>query len=170
MKSKYRYNALNILSQRFTLNFLKIALFFTLTFVAFAGKVEITSDSMQAKSLNHEIHFIGNAKVKQLKDWITADKIIIYFDDNNQTKMYKAIGNADFEFSNEKGHYLGNSEIVEYYPLTSVYVLIKKAKVKNLLNGNTVNGDKITVDMITGKSNVEGTKSKPVKFILETGK
>jgi lipopolysaccharide export system protein LptA len=149
------------------LNFLKIALFFILTLVAFAEKVEITSDSMQAESLNHEIHFIGNAKVKQLKDWITADKIIVYFDDNNQTKMYKAIGNADFEFSNDKGHYLGNSKIVEYYPMTSVYVLIDKANVKDLLNKRTAKGDKITVDMLTGKSHVEGTKSKPVVFTLD---
>lgn len=153
------------------MKFLKISLILLFSLWLHAEKVEITSDSMQAENLNKEIHFIGNAKVKQLKDWITADKIIIYFDENNETKMYKAIGNADFEFENDKGHYIGESEVVEYYPKTSVYVLIDKAKVKNILNGNIATGAKITVNMLTGKSHVESkANSGPVKFILNTGK
>jgi lipopolysaccharide export system protein LptA len=152
------------------LKFLKITLLFVLSLSLYAEKVEITSDSMHAESFNHEIHFIGNAKVKQLKDWITADKIIVYFDDNNQTKMYKAFGNADFEFQNDKGHYIGNAEEVEYNPNTSVYILTQKAFINDLLNKRTAKGDKITVDMLTGKSKVMGTRNRPVKFELNMGK
>ncbi|MDQ7086303.1 MAG: LptA/OstA family protein [Sulfurovum sp.] len=152
------------------MKFLKITLIFIVTLSVWAEKVEIISDSMHAESLNHEIHFIGNAKVTQLQDWITADKIIVYFDENNDTKMYKAIGNADFEFKNDKGHYIGKSEIVEYYPTTSVYILIEKAEVKDLVQNNTAKGNKITVNMLTGKSDVEGTRLEPVKFTLDMGK
>jgi len=151
------------------LKFLEITLFLLLSLSLSAEKVEITSDSMHAESINHEIHFIGNAKVKQLKDWITADKIVVYLDENNKTKSYKAFGNADFEFMNEKSHYMGNSEIVEYNPNTSVYILTEKAYVKNLLTNDELRGAKVTVNMLSGKSDVEGTKTKPVKFILNMG-
>ncbi len=125
--------------------------------MALADKVEVTSDSMNAIDLKKEVHFIGNAKVKQLKDWIHADKIIVHLTEDNQAKMYEALGSATFEFENEKGHYVGSSDKVEYYPLKSLYVLIGKAKVNDLLNKRTAKGDEITVDMLTGNSKVKGT-------------
>jgi len=152
------------------LKFFKIALFFIVTQVALAEKVEVTSDSMNAIDLKKEVHFIGNAKVKQLKDWIHADKIIVHLTEENQARMYEALGSVTFEFQNEKGHYVGSSEKVEYYPLKSLYVLIGKAKVNDLLNKRTAKGDEITVDMLTGNSNVKGTKKKPVKFTFDTEK
>ena len=141
-----------------------------MTQVALAEKVEVTSDSMNAIDLKKEVHFIGNAKVKQLKDWIHADKIIVHLTEENQARMYEALGSVTFEFQNEKGHYVGSSEKVEYYPLKSLYVLIGKAKVNDLLNKRTAKGDEITVDMLTGNSNVKGTKKKPVKFTFDTEK
>ena len=147
-----------------------LILIFISTQVLFAEKVEITSDSMNAEKLNKEVHFIGNAKVKQLKDWITADEIIVYFNENNETDRYKALGNVDFEFENDKGHYLGSSDVVVYYPMKSLYVLTGKAKVKDLMNKRSAKGDEITVDMLTGHSDVKGTKKKPVKFIFDMEK
>ena len=149
---------------------LKLALFFLFTQLTLAEKVEITSDSMNAIDLNKEVHFIGNAKVKQLKDWIHADKIIVHLTEKNQAKMYEAIGNVTFEFQNEKGHYIGNSNSVKYYPLKSLYILIGKAKVEDILNKRTAKGDEITVDMLTGNSNVKGSKKKPVKFTFDMEK
>jgi len=135
-----------------------------------AEKVEITSDSMNAIDLKKEVHFIGNAKVKQLKDWIHGDKIIVHLNEDNQAKMYEAIGNVKFEFQNEKGHYIGSSNRVKYYPLTSIYILIGKADVNDLLNKRTAKGDEITVNMLTGNSNVKGNKKKPVKFTFDMEK
>lgn len=152
------------------MKFLKITLFFILTQMALAEKVEITSDSMNAIDLKKEVHFIGNAKVKQLKDWIHADKIIVHLNEKNQAKMYEAIGEVTFEFQNEKGHYIGSSNMVKYYPVTSLYVLIGKANVKDILNNRTAKGNEITVDMLTGNSKVKGSKKKPVKFTFDTEK
>jgi len=152
------------------LKFFKIILLFLFTQTVFAEKVEITSDSMSAMDLNKEVHFIGNAKVKQLKDWIHADKIIVHLNKKNQAKMYEAIGNVTFEFQNEKGHYLGSSNKVKYYPLTSLYILLGKAKVEDVLNKRTAKGDEITVNMLTGSSKVKGTKKKPVKFTFDMEK
>ena len=157
-----------------TLNYLKLTLILLLTQLTLAEKLEITSDTMHAESLNHEIHFVGNARVEQLKDWITADEIIVYLNENNKTDRYEAIGKANFEFENEKGHYLGNADIVKYYPDKTIYELVGKAKTKDLLNKRTVKGEKITVNMKTGNSKVIGGKDKhgknvPVKITLDTG-
>lgn len=155
------------------MHFFKSILIFTLTqflftSTAFAQKVEVTSNSMKAENLKKEVHFLGNAKVKKLEDWIHADKIIVYFNDQNETKMYEAIGKVTFEFKNEKGHYKGKSEKVTYYPQKSFYVLSGKAKVDDVMNKRQVKGDEITLDMVTGDSQVKGSKKKPVKFIFTT--
>ncbi len=149
---------------------LKITFFLLFTQILFAEKVEITSDSMNAVNLKKEVHFIGNAKVKQLKDWIHADKIIVHLTEENQAKMYEAIGNVTFEFQNENAHYLGSSKQLRYYPLKSLYVLTGSANVDDKLNKRTVKGDEITVDMLTGNSKVSGSKKKPVKFTFDMEK
>ena len=144
------------------------------TQMLFAQKVEVTSDSMNAIDMKKEVHFIGNAKVKQLKDWIHADEIIVHLNEKNQAKMYEAIGKVTFEFQNEKGHYIGSSNRVKYYPLKSLYVLIGKAKVNDVLNHRSAKGNEITVDMLTGNSQVKskpkekGKKQAPVVFTFDS--
>ena len=142
----------------------------------FAEKVEVTSDSMNAIDAKKEVHFIGNAKVKQLKDWIHADEIIVHLNEKNKAKIYEAIGKVTFEFQNEKGHYVGSSNRVKYYPLKSLYVLKGKAKVKDLMNKRSAKGNEITVDMLTGNSQVKskpkekGKKQAPVVFTFDSEK
>jgi len=138
------------------------------TGTTFAAKIEVTSTSMKAENLKKEVHFIGNAKVKKDNDWIHADEIIVYFDDQNETKMYKAMGGVTFEFKNEYGHYKGKSEKIIYYPQKSFYILNGKAKVDDVKNKRQVKGDEITLDMLTGDSQVKGSKKKPVKFSFTT--
>ena len=133
----------------------------------FAEKVEVTSDSMKAEDLKKEVHFIGDVTVKQLKSWLHGDKVIVYFDENNETKMYEAIGSVTFEFQNEESFYKGSADKVTYYPTSSQYILIGKAVIDDLINKRHVNGDEITLDMITGNANVKGNKKKPVKFIFD---
>jgi lipopolysaccharide export system protein LptA len=133
----------------------------------FAEKVEVTSDSMKAEDLKKEVHFIGDVTVKQLKSWLHGDKVIVYFDENNETKMYEAIGSVTFEFQNEESFYKGSADKVTYYPTKSQYILIGKAVIDDLINKRHVNGDEITLDMVTGNANVKGNKKKPVKFIFD---
>ncbi len=152
------------------MKFLKIILIISMTMTLFAEKVEITSDSMKAENLKKEVHFIGNVKVKQLKNWLHGDKIIVYFDENNQTKMYEATGSVTFEFQEEKSFYKGSADKVTYYPKKSQYILTGKAIIDDVLNKRHVNGDLITLNMITGNANVQGNKKKPVKFIFDMEK
>ena len=133
----------------------------------FAEKVEVTSDSMKAEDLKKEVRFIGDVTVKQLKNWLHGDKVIVYFDENNETKMYEAIGSVTFEFIQKESFYKGSADKVTYYPTKSQYILTGKAIIDDLINKRHVNGDEIILDMITGNAKVKGNKKKPVKFIFD---
>ena len=152
------------------MKFLKIILFISISITLFAEKVEVTSDSMKAEDLKKEVHFIGNVTVKQLKSWLHGDKVIVYFDENNETKMYEAIGSVIFEFKKENSFYKGSADKVSYYPIKSQYILTGKAVIDDVMNKRHINGDMITLDTITGNANVKGNKKKPVKFIFDMEK
>ncbi len=152
------------------MKFLKIILIILTTIVLFAEKVEITSDSMKAENLKKEVHFIGNVKIKQLKSWLHGDKIIVYFDENNETKMYEAMGSVSFEIKEEKSFYKGSADKVIYYPTKSQYILTGKAIIDDEFNKRHINGDIITFDTKTGNAKVKGNKKKPVKFIFDMEK
>ena len=80
------------------------ALFITLSCtLLLAEKVEITSDAMNAENMKKQVHFLGNVKIKQVENWLNADKVIVYFNENNETERYEAIGSVTFEFK-EKEH------------------------------------------------------------------
>ncbi len=138
-----------------------------LTQTLFAEKVEITSTAMEAEELKKEVHFIGNAKIKKGHDWIHADRVIVYFDDNNETRKYEAMGSVQFEFKKDEKHFKGSADKVEYNIQKSLYVLIGKAVLDDLVKKSRLNGDKITLDMSTGSVDVKGNRQKPAKFIFE---
>ena len=155
------------------MRFTKLLLPFFLLLLLHAEKVEVTSDSMKAEDLKKEVHFIGNVKVRQLDSWLHGDKVIVYFDENNETKMYEAIGEGKvvtFEIKEKKGHYKGSALNVKYYPVTSKYVLTGKAVIDDLVDKRHVDGDVITLDMTTGNATVKGSRKKPVKFIFDMEK
>ena len=99
---------------------IKLTLLALLPLVVLAQKVQITSESFYAKDSEKQVHFINDVLVKQGKSWIHSDKVIVYFDDKNQTIQYDAIGSATYEVFKGKNHYKGHSDKVTYYPNTSV--------------------------------------------------
>jgi len=149
------------------LNFLKIVFLIFFTGLLFAEKVEVTADAMKAQNVQKEVQFIGNVTVKQSKNKLHGDKVIVYFDDNNQTNKYEAIGSVTFEFKKEKSFYKGSADKVTFYPTRSQYILTGKAVIDDLINKRHLNGDKIVLDMKTGNANVQGNRKKPVKFIFD---
>lgn len=135
--------------------------------VVSAERVEIVSESMEAMDAKKEIQFIGDVNITQLQDWLHGDKVTVYFDENNETRKYKATGAVTFEFKNEKRFYKGSADVVTYYPQKTLYILTGKAIVDDLLNKRHINGDHITLDMTNGNASVIGTKVKPVKFTFD---
>lgn len=134
----------------------------------FAEKVEITSESMQAVNIKKQVHFTGDVKIKQGTNWLNANQVIVYFNENNETKKYEAIGSVVFEFKKENSLYKGHSDNVIYFPNKSQYILTGNAVIDDLINKRHIAGDKIDFDMITGNANVKSSeKNKPVKFIFD---
>ena len=152
----------------------KSVLLLLFLFVAlYAEKVEVVSDFAKAEELKKEVHFMGNVTVTQSESWLHAERVVVYFDDNNQTKMYEAMGTKSFvtfELKEKKGFYRGHALNVKYYPVSSKYILTGKAVIDDLLNKRHVNGDTITLNMTSGNAIVEGSDTKPVKFIFDMEK
>ena len=136
----------------------------------FADKVEITSDEMSAENMKKEVQFMGHVRIKQEENWIHSDKIIVYFNDNNETKEYKATGNVTFEIKDKKHFYKGHANYITYLPIESKYILKDHAYVNDVLNKRYINGEKIILNMLTGNAKVQGSKEKPVKFIFDMEK
>jgi lipopolysaccharide export system protein LptA len=138
-----------------------------LTQVLFAEKVKITSTSMEAEELKKEVHFIGDAKIIKGGDWLHADRVIVYFGENNETSKYEAIGSVFFEFKKDEKHFKGSADKVIYDMVKSLYVLKGKAVIDDLVKKRHVDGDEIMLDMSTGSVDVKGSSKKPVKFIFD---
>ena len=135
-----------------------------------AQKVQVTSDTMKAYEKKKEVHFIGNAKVTQLEDWIHGDEITVYFDENNETKKYVAKGSVTFELHQKSALYKGKADKVTYLPKKSEYILTGNAVIDDLVNKRHVDGNEIILDTITGNARVKGDRKKPVKFIFDMEK
>lgn len=141
-----------------------------LSAILLAQKVQVTSDTMKAYENKKEVHFIGNAKVTQLKDWIHGAEIIVYFDENNETKKYVAEGNVTFELHQKEALYKGKADRVTYLPKKSQYILTGNSVIDDLVNKRHVDGNEIVLNTITGNVNVKGDRKKPVKFIFDMEK
>jgi len=149
---------------------IKIVIPLLLTLTVWAEKVQITSDTMKAYDAKKEMHFIGDANVTQLQDWIHGDEIIVYFDENNETKKYIAVGKVTFMLHQKEAVYKGRAKKVTYYPKKSEYILTGKAVIDDLVNKRHVNGDKIILNVATGNADVIGNRKKPVKFVFDMEK
>ncbi len=141
-----------------------------LSVMLLAQKVQITSDTMKAYEKKKEVHFIGNAKVTQLEDWIHGAEITVFFDENNETKMYVAEGNVTFELHQKNALYKGKADRVTYLPKKSQYILTGNAVIDDLVNKRHVDGNEIVLDTTTGNADVKGDRKKPVKFIFDMEK
>jgi lipopolysaccharide export system protein LptA len=135
-----------------------------------AEKVQITSDSMKAMNLKKEIRFIGHARVTQMQNFLQGDEIIVYFDENNETRQYEAVGHVSFDLQQKNARYKGHAERALYLPKRSRYILKGKAVIDDLSNKRHLAGEEIVLDMISGNAEVKGNSKKPVKFIFDTEK
>ena len=139
------------------MKFLKIILFFILTQALFAQRLEVNSNYIEAEG--QEIHFIGDAKIKLENSWLHADRVNVYLDENNETRMYEAIGGfVTFEFKHEKHFFKGRAHKVIYNMHTSRYILRGKAVIddNDFLIKRHIAGDEIIIDMFTGRVQVKG--------------
>lgn len=146
---------------------LRIVLLLLLSSALYGKKIEITSDSMKAQNLEKKVHFMGNVLIKESKNRLSGNDVIVYFNENNETEKYEATGSVKFEFIKEKIHYKGMADKVIYIPSKSEYLLSGHAVIDDIVNNRHVNGKDISLNMRSGKVDVKGSKKKPVKFIFD---
>ncbi|MEA3491506.1 MAG: LptA/OstA family protein [Campylobacterota bacterium] len=139
-------------------------------FLLYGEKVEVTSKNFYAKDSEKQAHFIDDVLVKQEKSWIHSDELIVYFDDNNETIQYDAIGKATFEIFRDESHYKGKAHKVTFYPKTSEYLFAGNAIINDIIKDRHIKGNIIEINTITGEASVKGDNKKPIKFTFDTEK
>jgi lipopolysaccharide export system protein LptA len=148
-------------------NILSIFILMGIFTQAYSNKIEVTANSVFASNSKKEVRFVGNVLMKQdSKNWMRANEAIVYFDDQNQTRLYEAKGNASFEISDKKSHYKGRSNTMKHWTKESKYQLQGNASTDDLINKRHLSGDLINVDIKSGNASVKSQTNKPVKFIF----
>ena len=130
---------------------------------------KFTSDDKKGISV-----FTGNVDMKRSKDILKSDKLVVYMTPkpkNNEkidrkAEKFVATGNVDFLVYSKEKVYKGKGDKVIYDPKSSKYTIIGNGYLEEKNEGTKLYGDKIFLDEITGKANIEGSDKKPVKFIM----
>ncbi len=132
-----------------------------------ASKVEITSDSFYTDENDNRVYFVDDVKVKKEKDRLNSKLLIVYFNDNNETKSYKATGDVKFDIYKNDINYKGSANSVEYIVKESKYIFIGDAIIHDLTNSRDISGDEIILYSKSGKAIIKSISKKPSKFIFE---
>jgi lipopolysaccharide export system protein LptA len=133
----------------------------------YAAQVEVTAEKFFADEKKKISTFEGNVVVIKESDKLTANKVLIEFDDKKQPLRYIALGNAHVAMLMNGKKYIGEAEKMTYEPNQSTYVLEKKAFLHEIETDKKVYGDYIKADQISGQYEVDGKGKAPVKFIFK---
>jgi len=138
------------------MKFLRILLLVIFTQILFAGRIDVTSSSVEAEI--DQVHFIGNAEIKFDESWIHAQRVNVFLDDKNETKSYEAIGAVNFLIKYETYFFKGRANKVTYEVFTQRYVLSGLAVIEdnNFLMKRYITGDEIVLDLFTESLEVTG--------------
>lgn len=132
-----------------------------------AASVEVVADKFFADEKLKITVFTGNVTVTKESDKLVANKVVIDFDDKKQPLKYTATGSAKINMTIEDKKYFASSDTMIYDPIKSQYTLIKNAFLHEIITDKKVYGDRIWVDQLTGRYEVDSDGKKPVKFIFQ---
>ncbi|MFL1706347.1 lipopolysaccharide transport periplasmic protein LptA [Campylobacter sp. MOP7] len=132
-----------------------------------AEQVEITADSFFADENKLISEFKGNVIVKKNKDILTADKVIVYFDEKKNPLKYFAVGSPKFKVIIQNKNYNGSGNELIYEPAPNLYTINGNGFLHEEETDKKVYGEKITVNQNSGTYNVNSGNKKPVKFIFQ---
>ena len=142
-----------------------IYLFFFLLMKVYAEEtipIDITSDEMQWDDNKRIANAIGNAVAIQGNKKITAAKLIVYLEknnDNNEIILIKAEGNVVFTSIDE----IATGKIATYDLVKNNIVIENNVTLKK--NDNIMKGEILKIDFNTGISQINNKKeSKKVKM------
>lgn len=138
---------------------------FSISLVA-SEQVEINADNFEADERKRVSYFKGSVHIKKGKDEIKADEVKINFDLKNRPLKYEAIGNITFKITTDSQHFDGTSNKIIYDPSNKTYKASGNVLINETTKGQTLKGENIIINRISGKTKISGKKNRPVKFIF----
>ena len=135
--------------------------------------LEVSADKFEHIEKEKKAIFLGNAHAVQGKSRIDADKFIVYFDKEGETREYQALGKVRFEIVKPDRHIRGHCDRLVYNVPADTYRLSGHTYVQDLINHRTMSGKEIFLDNKKGRATAVSDRKGPVKFIFpmkDTGK
>ena len=118
--------------------------------------INIDADQLITRQNPLKSEFIGNVYEKDEVNHFWGDKMIIYYDENKKIKLINFEENVRVKRINEEA--TGN--FASYSPKNEIIEIIGDVVV--FKDKNFLYGDKLTIDLISSKSIIIGTKDKQV--------
>jgi len=146
-------------------NIFIILLFCSLSLYA-KEQVTVIADSFEADEFKKVSYFKGSVHIKKGSDEIKADNLMIVFGEDNKPIKYEAKGAVSFKVKTESQNFEGLSNQIIYEPLTKKYIASGDVNMVETIKNQILKGERISIDRISGKSKISGSKNKPVKFIF----
>ncbi len=144
---------------------MKTLFLFLLTLTLLYGeKITITADNFEAYE-NKKVSILkGHVHVQKGSDDIKAKRLQIDFDQANKPLRYTLTGDVKFDISTKSQHFVGTARKVIYDPHQKRYIAEGDVFLKEKKSGRTLQGEKIVIDRISGKTTISGKRNRPVKF------
>lgn len=142
-----------------------ISLFCSLSLFA-KEQVLVSADSFEADEFKKLSFFKGSVYIKKGSDEIKADTLMIVFGTDNKPVKYEAKGSVSFKLKTQAQNFEGSSDKIIYEPLSKRYTASGNVNMIETVKNQTLKGESIFIDRISGKSKIVGSKDKPVKFIF----
>ena len=118
--------------------------------------LEIESDELIITENPLVSKFIGNVYAKNEENQFWGDTILINYNNDKKINLITAVGNVIIEREEEK--VMGDKAI---YNLKSEKIIIS-GDVSVFRDGNILNGNELTIDLMTSVSIIKGTNKKQV--------
>jgi len=146
----------------------RFLIFFSMVLSLFAEKIEITSQKFIADETKLTTKFYGDVLVKKGDDILKSKEVIVKFNKKRKPLSYEAKSNVTFKIRvDSKNTYQGRANKLIYKPVTKEYKLIGDVSITEINSKKRIFAKEITLSEKSGKAEVLGDKSEPVKFIFE---
>ncbi len=141
-----------------------LAIFLLFTKLLFAEKITVTADNFEAYE-NKKISILkGHVHIQKGNDDIKANKLVIEFNKSNKPLKYTLTGGVKFQIHTATQNFTGSAHKIVYDPSKKRYIASGSVLIKEKLSDKILQGEKIVIDRISGKSIITGKKNRPVKF------
>jgi lipopolysaccharide export system protein LptA len=110
----------------------------------------------------------GNAQAHRGSDYIYANQLKIYLDQNRKAEKFVAIGNVRFKITlDPKDVYQGTTTKLTYWIKKGDILLEGPSKVVNIVTQEVLSGNYIKLNKFTKQAEVKSNGKKPIRIILK---